>query len=75
MVAGSIVYVQPTKYLPKHERFTSSKVDTNRQIIYVFHLYPLEIVDGEIYHQLTQRYDNFQERQKHTLINLLFWRE
>ena len=22
-----------------------------------------------------QRYDNFQERQKHTLINLLFWRE
>ena len=37
MVAGSIVYVQPTKYLPKHERFTSSKVDTNRQIIYVFH--------------------------------------
>ena len=24
---------------------------------------------------LAQRYDNFQERQKHTLINLLFWRE
>ena len=22
-----------------------------------------------------QRYDNFQERQKHTLVNLLFWRE
>lgn len=22
-----------------------------------------------------QRYDNFHERQKHTLINLLFWRE
>ena len=22
-----------------------------------------------------QRYDNFQERQKHTLTNLLFWRE
>ena len=22
-----------------------------------------------------QRYDNFQERQKHTIINLLFWRE
>ena len=27
------------------------------------------------FHVLAQRYDNFQERQKHILINLLFWRE
>ena len=30
-----------------------------------------------LYHSTfsTQRYNNFHERQKHTLINLLFWRE